>query len=172
MVLPAWATVVIALGGAAMGALAGVIGSYFVLRSATLNLAQQEREAWRTRLIEAIQAETDAWLHTGMLLVPVTLGGAVFDAGVKVKFQASLTTYGQTLSRVILLFGKDSEPGRIAARLENKVAEIMTLVLNTPTASYEARDAVHLEVRGADRGHEALMREAHRAIRPPSWKAP
>jgi hypothetical protein len=81
--LPAWATVVIALGGAAMGALAGVIGSYFVLRSATLNLAQQEREAWRTRLIEAIQAETDAWLHTGMLLVPVTLGGAVFDAGVK-----------------------------------------------------------------------------------------
>ena len=53
--LPAWATVVIALGGAAIGAAAGVIGSYFTLRGARLQIEHEEREAWRSRLVAAAE---------------------------------------------------------------------------------------------------------------------
>jgi hypothetical protein len=42
--LPAWATVVIALGGSAIGALAGLIGSYFTFRGSRLNVEHAERE--------------------------------------------------------------------------------------------------------------------------------
>lgn len=51
--LPAWATVVVALGGAAIGAIAGVTGSYFTLRGARINIEHSEREACEPRLIQA-----------------------------------------------------------------------------------------------------------------------
>lgn len=53
--LPAWATVAIALGGAAIGALAGVLGSWFALRATRLDIRQRTTEAWRSRLIEAAE---------------------------------------------------------------------------------------------------------------------
>jgi hypothetical protein len=51
LVLPAWATVVVALGASLIGALAGTVGAWFTLRGAQLNIAHEEREASRTRLI-------------------------------------------------------------------------------------------------------------------------
>jgi hypothetical protein len=54
--LPAWATVAITLGGAALGALAGTVGAYLSFRGGQLNNQHAEREAWRTRLVEAADA--------------------------------------------------------------------------------------------------------------------
>ena len=53
--LPAWATVAIAIGGAALGAVSGLIGSHLTLRVARLNSMHEDRVAWRNRMLEAAE---------------------------------------------------------------------------------------------------------------------
>lgn len=77
--LPAWATVALAIGGALIGAAAGVTASYFGYRGAKLNLAHEEREAWRRALIEATQAAADAWQDFASVYLYPLLETRVFD---------------------------------------------------------------------------------------------
>jgi hypothetical protein len=55
-VLPAWATVVIALGGTFVGAASGVLGSWMALRVARLNIGHEAQEAWKSRVVDAAQS--------------------------------------------------------------------------------------------------------------------
>jgi hypothetical protein len=50
-----WASVVIALGAAAIAALAGGFGSYLGFRSARLSVRDQARDAWRSKMREAAE---------------------------------------------------------------------------------------------------------------------
>ena len=50
--LPTWATVLIALGGSGVGALAGITGTYLGFRGTALTVRSQIGEAWRERLID------------------------------------------------------------------------------------------------------------------------
>src|SRR6266536_1969390 len=74
LMLPAWATVVIALGGAAIGAAAGISGakrtSDRAYQSAENSLTHETTEAWRALLIETCRALSDAWLEFRWLLYP------------------------------------------------------------------------------------------------------
>jgi hypothetical protein len=118
-VLPAWATVVVALGGAAIGAIAGVTGSYFTLRGARINIEHSEREAWRTRLIQASeefsQAAAEANTRLGHVLNHP--GDPLDEAAQRGdEFQEDRQALVHTWIRVALLFGNDS-PADSAARL-------------------------------------------------------
>jgi uncharacterized membrane protein len=55
-VLPTWAAIVIALGGSALGALAGGLAAYITLKATALDTAHREREAWRSRRLSAVES--------------------------------------------------------------------------------------------------------------------
>jgi hypothetical protein len=55
VILADWATAVAAIGGALIGAAAGVVAGYLTFKGALIGTRSQEREAWRSRQIEAAQ---------------------------------------------------------------------------------------------------------------------
>jgi hypothetical protein len=61
VVLPAWATVVIALGASLIGALAGVMGAFLVYRAAKLNIAAEDAKAWSDHRLKAALGFLEAW---------------------------------------------------------------------------------------------------------------
>jgi hypothetical protein len=123
-VLPAWATVLIAIGGSLIGAAAGVVGAYFTLRGASLTIRHQEREAWRTRLIDAAQEFAKAYAAFAVLLFPAT---ATPDA----SFEApdDIFTLLQRLEEastgVALVFGPDSEAYKHLMEMEEQTSIVM-----------------------------------------------
>src|SRR5215218_2145251 len=121
--LPAWATVVLAIGGALIGAVAGLTGSYFGYRSAKLALAHQERESWRSTRIEAVQSNSDAWSTYGWFVFQVSIGSRVFDQAARLESEALVLALGKTVTRVKLLFGEDSPSGTAAADFDEKFTQ-------------------------------------------------
>src|SRR5215207_9988412 len=113
--VPAWATVVIALGASAIGALAGIFGAYISLRIARLSLDHQASEAWRTRRLEAAEDFSASWTAeiSGVGMARGAISGRddpkkALDALVEKHADG-----GAKLMRVGLLFGADS-PARQA----------------------------------------------------------
>jgi hypothetical protein len=155
-----------------IGALAGIIGSYFGYRSTKLNLMHQEREAWRTALIEATQAYIDAWLAFGVLLVGPGLGRGAFDNAAREQFYALTTTVGQALNRATVLFGEDSPAGKAARDVDQKISAVAAAVTAMPIPWDEASASQVIDaIYTADQAHYAFMREAHLEFRPRSWNA-
>jgi hypothetical protein len=169
--LPAWATVVLAIGGALIGAVAGVTGSYFGYRSAKLNLAHQEREAWRAALIEAVQNNSDAWSTYGFYVLQVSIGSRVFDQTARLEAEALVLPLGQSVTRLKLLFGSDSRAGEAAGDFDKKFSTLAAAVSGAKMP-WDYADATRigelLDI--ADAAHTNLLREAHQVIRPVSWQ--
>jgi hypothetical protein len=168
--LPAWATVVLALGGAAIGALAGITASVFGYRGTELNVVHQESEAWRKVLIEACQALSDAWLELRWLLYPPSRGASAFDPEARARLDPLGTRCAQTVARVILLFGRESTAGKAANEVDLKVAELKDAALHAPWDE-EATTRVAFAIRAAEQAHEEFLLKAQVAIRPPRWQA-
>ena len=61
MILADWATAVAAIGGALIGAAAGLVAGYLTFKGAKMGIRSQEREAWRSRQIEAAQTFLDKY---------------------------------------------------------------------------------------------------------------
>ena len=61
VILADWATAVAAIGGALIGAAAGLVAGYLTFKGAKMGIRSQEREAWRSRQIEAAQTFLDKY---------------------------------------------------------------------------------------------------------------
>jgi len=163
--LPAWATVVLAIGGALIGALAGVTGSYLAYRGAKLNLTHQEREAWRAQLIAAIQATADAWEQYGHFLAQLALEEDRTPNEAALEKSGSLTMLlGQPLTRVMLLYGQHSPTGIAADKFSKNLADLEAML----TVQW---DPTHfgVELVETDNTFDELMEQAHIAIQPRGW---
>lgn len=168
--LPAWATVAVALGGSALGAAAGVFGSYFTLRTTRLSIRHSEAEAWRTRLIEAAQGFSEAITATTSVFY-LLLGDPTTISEERVeKVEHHLLDAALQAMRIGLLFGDDTAAAESAQETGNHLADALgkfryALKLS-PTVRVGALDAVRKTVDLADEAHDKFMRAAHAAIRP------
>ncbi len=170
--LPAWATVVLALGGAAIGALAGITASVVGYRGTELNVVHQESEAWRKVLIEACQALSDAWLELRWLLYPPSTGAGAFDAEARARLDPLGTRCAQTVARVLLVFGRESTAGKAASEVDLKVAELKDAAILAPVPwDEEATTKVASAIRAAEHAHEEFLLKAQVAIEPAGWQA-
>jgi gas vesicle protein len=174
--LSAWATVLIALGGAAIGAAAGLAGSLFASRTERSKLIHQDRSDWRKLLIEACQRMSDAWLEFRWLVyVPATQDGKFDD-----KAEEQLGILGlhcaQTVARVVLVFGGATPAGKAAQEVDDSVDRLKQVVLevqketpkNTPWDE-EAKEKITKAIKAASGAHEYFLSAANYAIQPGSW---
>ena len=170
--LPAWATVVLALGGAAIGALAGIAGSVITYRGTKVGLAHQESEAWRKLLIEACQDLSDAWLELRWLVYAPAKGASAFDSEARERINALSTRCAQKVARVLLVFGRETTAGRAANEVDVKVAELKDATLFAPMPwDEEAAATIRSAIRAAEQAHEGFLASANVAIRPAGWQA-
>jgi hypothetical protein len=161
-VLPAWATIAIALGGSLIGALAGVVGSYLHLRATHLDLAHQGQEAWRSRLIEAAQGFSEAATPLGILL-----GGAVDR---REPLSDEDDELGKNLHEemekrailVFLVFGEQSAVGKAAAATKVRLSKCKSLLDKSEAESFDRANEVFKQ---ANDSHDAFTHAAHKAIR-------
>ena len=103
--LPAWATVAIALGGSLIGALADVLGGYFTLRATGKTIYHEEREARRSRLIDAAQDFSVAWTGLFQDLADPLRNGAPLDEELWKRIDEETLDVARRFVRVSLLFG-------------------------------------------------------------------
>lgn len=122
--MPAWATVVITLGAAAIGALAGVVGAILAARTSQLTIEHQERESWRTRRLEAVQEFVKLGNVTTFRLNIATYQDAV-DLD---EFHDDLTSLREAQALVWLTFGKGSATGLAAEAITDLVIDSMNLL--------------------------------------------
>jgi hypothetical protein len=164
--VPAWATVVIALGASAIGALAGIFGAYISLRIARLSLDHQASEAWRTRRLEAAEDFSASWTVeiSGVGLARGAISGREDPAR---AFEALVEKHadgGAKLMRVGLLFGAES-PAREAGREALSQLNQATAVLEDFSRAFAAADEAAAERKEAIRKcneHMALSQAAHK----------
>jgi hypothetical protein len=171
-VLPAWATVVLAISGTLIGAAAGVLGSYFGFAGTKLSLQSQEAEAWRKTLIETATACMDRWVELGLLLAEAVAGRAPVTPP-DLKTVSSLNVQiGQGLTRVSLLFGEDSPAGKAADAFQKTVGRVAGTAIKK-ARPWEAETLTQLKelLSEADKAMDAFVTEAHLAVRPRSNKS-
>jgi hypothetical protein len=170
LMLPAWATVVIALGGAAIGAAAGVYGakrtSDRAYQSAENSLTHETTEAWRALLIETCRALSDAWLEFRWLLYPPSRKFGEFDDEAKDRLGPLGTRCAQTVAKARLVFGLDSEAGAAADAVDEKIAQLKEAALVTTQWDEAVRERIKSCLRDAEEAHAAFLLKAHVAIRP------
>jgi hypothetical protein len=166
-VLPAWATVAVVLGGSALGALAGVVGSYFGLRGARLNIKHEEQQAWKSRLIEAAEQFlaardnatkkiTEAWREIAQA---TDEGSSGIDLQMLRKpADDAVLALVPTVIRVRLLFGVDSDAARMAD-------EIYTYMVSLTWFDSPDPDGVANMHRAVEVGHN-FLRAVHAAVAP------
>ena len=164
--VPAWATVVIALGASAIGALAGIFGAYISLRIARLSLDHQASEAWRTRRLEAAEDFSASWTAeiSGVGLIRGLIAAHDDPANAVETVREKHAEGGAKLMRVGLLFGADS-PAREAGRQALSQLNQATGVLETFIRSAHAADEANAERKAAIRKcneHMSRSQAAHK----------
>jgi hypothetical protein len=169
VVLPAWATVALSLGSAAIGALAGFGGSWLAYRGTQKSLKHQESQEWRNLQIEACQAMSDAWLEFRWLLYESASGLREFDEKSYGRIGPLGTRCAQCVAKVILLLGahKPGSAGAAADLVDRRVSQLKDTALNAGTGwSGESRGRIASEIREAEKAHEEFVRKAHLEVRP------
>jgi hypothetical protein len=178
--LPAWATVAITLGGAALGALAGSVGAYFAFHGSQLNIQHVEREAWRTRLIDAaagFEQAVSATITTLYIVIRDAKSGTLPTDATFEEIQNSLTKSAQTQSHFHLLFG-DSEASTRALEMGSHIGNAWAELLSSRDLPDEARmdalDRASDLIAKADDTHDGFLQTAHVVVRPSkgSWPQP
>ena len=169
--LPAWATVLIALGASAIGALAGVTGSYFTLRGARLSIEHSERQAWGTRLVDAAQEFSHAVVTavTRQLLATPAADPYLVPAAVVETIEANLIDVINKAIRVGLLFGDESPAGQAANETKDEMGEAYQGLRDLGDVEPDKRAAEVMRIEeileAADEAHHRFMLAAHDAIK-------
>jgi hypothetical protein len=169
VVLPAWATVALSLGSAAIGALAGFGGSWLAYRGTQKSLKHQESQEWRNLQIEACQGMSDAWLEFRWLLYESAEGLREFDQKSYGRIGPLGTRCAQCVARVILLLGADKRgsAGEAADLVDRRVSQLKDTALKAGTGwSAESKGKIASEIREAEKAHEEFVKKAHPEVRP------
>jgi hypothetical protein len=170
-VLPAWATVAISLGSAAIGAFAGFSASWLTYRGARISQKREESVGWRNLQLEACQAMSDAWLEFRWLVYEPLIAGLRFDEEVFGRVGPLGTRCAQCVARVVLLLGRDKpgSAGVAAADVDEKISQLKDSVLDARNGwSAELRDKIASEIKAAEKAHEDFVELAHPEVRPDS----
>lgn len=169
--LPAWATVLIALGGAAIGAAAGVIGSYFTLRGARLQIEHEEREAWRSRLVAAAERFLESYERASHVYGELSMevvdahekGRSLGDEAASIAQTERLTRdLLSALTELTLVFGPDSDAYQAGSKLAVNTGEALAEV-----RSLSSRSEAESVWGGFGAARAEVVAAVHEAIRPP-----
>jgi hypothetical protein len=174
--LPAWATVVISLGSATIGAFAGFFASWLTYRGARETQQREESVAWRNQQLEACRAMSDAWLEFRWLVYEPLIASRPFDDrpfDEKVLGQVGPlgTRCAQCVARVILLVGRDKSgsAGVAAADVDEKISRLKDSVLDRKKSwSTKLGEKIEREIKAAEKAHEMFVELAHPEVRPKS----
>lgn len=170
LMLPAWATVVIALGSAAIGALAALSAPVVAAKSEKRKLMHEESQAWRPLLIQACQGLSDSWLEVRWVLHSAAEGVSAFDDEAATRLVSLGTRCAQMVAKARLVFGHGRPAGAAANVVDDCVARLKDEALKARKPWDEAtkRNISDL-IRAAEGAHEGFLRAANCAIEPHSW---
>jgi hypothetical protein len=174
--MSAWATVVLAVGVAAITAVAGLTGAYLQRLTAKDQLVHEETEPWRKVLVETTGAYIDAWHEFRSFLRARSIESdeaLPFDAKAKEQTYTLGTKCAQTIDKVMLAFGKTTECGKAAAQLDEEIWNLKQVVLKTPTG-WDATTRRHIAdlLDAVNDAHNEFVKKAHIACQPTRWKEP
>lgn len=170
MIVADWATAVAAIGGALIGAAAGLVAGYLTFKGALIGIRSQEREAWRSRQIEAAQTFLDE--YTAFLgKIAQGVGGAG-DLGLQQygAISAANVDAVRAGTLVTLLFGEDSQVHEAADTITRGTSAAVGIARALVDADATKREVLKQSLQEALRsGNEAsssFLRLVHAAIRP------
>jgi hypothetical protein len=171
-----WATVVLALGVAAITAVAGLTGAYLQRLTAKDQLVHEETEPWRKVLVETTGAYIDAWHKFRSFLRARSIESdeaLPFDARAKEQIDPLGTKCAQTIDKVMLAFGKTTECGKAAAQLDEEIWNLKQVVLKTPTGwDATTKREIAVLLNGVNDAHKEFVEKAHIACQPTRWQEP
>ena len=171
LMLPAWATVAISLGGAAIGATAGLIASWSATRRADRRLIHQDSKEWRSLQLKACQELSDAWFAFRWLLYVPAHGFGEFDEKAQAQLGPLGTRCAQRVAGAILVLGGDAgeAAGDAAGVLDARIAQLKKTAVESGIAWSDAtRDKIKAEIEEAEHAHEAFLAKARAVVRPPT----
>lgn len=171
LMFPAWATVAISLGGAAIGATAGLIGSWTAARREDRRLMQQDRKEWRNLQLKACQELSDAWFAFRWLLYVPAHGFAKFDEEAHAQLGPLGTRCAQRVAGAILVLGGNAgeAAGEAAGVLDARIAQLKKTAVGSGISWSDAdRDKIKGEIEAAEHAHEAFVVKARAAVQPPA----
>ena len=175
----AWATVVLALGVAAIGALAGLTGAYLQRLTAKDQLVHEETEPWRKVLVETTGAYIDAWHEFRSFLRARSIESdeaLPFDTDAREQIDPLGTKCAQTIDKVMLVFGKNTKCGMAAEQLDDEIWRLKQVVLKTPTGPTEwdatTKGKIADLLDGVNTAHREFVERAHIACKPTRWTEP
>jgi hypothetical protein len=127
VILADWATAVAAIGGALIGAAAGLVAGYLTFKGALMGIRSQEREAWRSRQIEAAQTFNDKYTAFVDKIAEGFEGG---DPGLRQlgAMRAANTDAVRAGTLVTLLFGQDSKVNEAAGAITSGTSNAVRIV--------------------------------------------
>ena len=175
MILADWATAVAAIGGALIGAAAGLVAGYLTFKGAKMGIRSQEREAWRSRQIEAAQTFLDKYTAFLGKIAEVFAGGG--DPGLR-QLRVMVAANEDAVragTLVTLLFGQDSEVHESADAVTRSTSEAVKTVryfVDAKDATTRAllklglNDALNDALRPGNDASASFLRLVHAAIRP------
>jgi hypothetical protein len=113
--LPAWATITLALGSAAITGLVAITGSRSTVKVARLQMTQARRDAWETLRVAACEK-----LSGEAANVPIQLAAGNLIAATKSRDEAI-----ESLARISFLFGATSDVTVKAEALTRAIGEFV-----------------------------------------------
>jgi hypothetical protein len=169
VVLPAWATVTISLGGVLIGALVGLTASWLTYRGQRITQEREESMAWRDSQLEACSSMSKAWLKFRWLLYVPATAGRDLDQTEYDLIGPLGTRCAQCVARVVLLLGREdsSSAGEAAAVVDGRIARLKeTAVQGGREWTPERRADLLTQIDCAEEAHECFVQTAHLAVRP------
>jgi hypothetical protein len=169
--LPAWATVAIALGSAGIGALAGVTSPFVTARSEERKLRHEQNREWRNLLIQACQGLSDSWLEVRWILHAAVEGVSGFDEGAARRLVPLGTRCAQMVAKARLVFGQDSPAGKAANLVDESISQLKDKALQAESRPWDAATTKKIRslIEAAEDAHAGFLAAANRAIQPSTW---
>jgi hypothetical protein len=170
VILADWATAVAAIGGALIGAAAGLVAGYLTFKGALMGIRSQEREAWRSRQIEAAQTFLDEYTTFLGKIAEGVGGGGELGLPQYRAINAANVDAVRAGTLVTLLFGEGSKVNQAADTITTGTSAAVGLVRQLVDADATKREglkeSLQETLRSGNEASSSFLRLVHAAIRP------
>ena len=133
-----------------------------MLRSSLLNIRHQEREAWRTRLIEAAQGVASSWTSAIVAVESFSRRDTELDGKDRETFDAAILRFAEATNLAILIFGQETVAGKAADESRSTLSEAVRIGRSAPETGQDPGALEQLEA--SDKAHNEFMGAAHERI--------